>query len=343
MATISLMNGARKIRIFINGFGRIGRSSARILLHDSRFTICGINDIYPFSQMVSRLQYDSVYGAFDRNVSLSDMCLIVGSQKIPLFNIPHPERLPLEELETDLVLECSGYFLTQEACEPFLRQGARKVLISTPPQDNMPVYVKGVNETVYSGEPIVSNSSCSVNAIAPLLKIVETEIPIRSAMFSMVHSYTSYQRLLDSRHYASDIRRTRSATQNIIPLQSSAAEATARLFPHLRGRLYARSIRVPTSAVTFYDLTLRSHKAVTTQKVRNMLTEVIESACGDILEYTTEPKVSTDFIGNRHSVVVDLPLCRVHEERLLRIAAWQDNEYGYACRLVDMAAVVGSE
>ena len=330
---------SEKIRVFINGFGRIGRCAARIIAQDERFVLAGVNDLYDFTQMRQLLQYDSVYGAFPYEVSLSGNKLFFDGHETALFNVADPAKLALEHLNIDVVLECSGYFLTQESCRPFLERGAKNVVVSTPPQDGMPVYIRGINDAEYAGEPIVSASSCSANAIVPLLKIVDDAWRVRSAMLSMYHSYTSYQRLLDGSHYSSDIRRARSGTQNIIPLQSSAAGATASFFPHLDEKFYAKSIRVPLAAVTFYDISARVHEKAAQSDLPALFHETVTERFGEILAVSETPKVSSDYIADPHSATVDLPLCSV-EEDLIRIAAWQDNEYGYTSRLLDIAATV---
>jgi len=331
---------SEKIRVFINGFGRIGRCAARIILNDSRFTLVGINDIYSFEQMQQLLEYDSVYGSLSHEVSRHENILTVKGQRITLCNEADPSNLMLEKIGVDVVLECSGYFLTLSSCQPFLQQGAQKVVVSTPPKDGMPVYIRGVNDMHYAQEPIISSSSCSANAIVPIFTVVDDAFSIRSAMLSMYHSYTSYQRLLDGKHYSHDMRRARSTTQNIIPLQSSAAGATAYFFPQLQDKLYAKSIRIPLSAVTFYDLTIRTKSNVTQQELMQRLYEAILGRFNGILSMTDELKVSSDYIADSHSAVIDTPLCSVQDGDLLRICAWQDNEYGYASRLVDMAAAV---
>jgi glyceraldehyde 3-phosphate dehydrogenase len=331
----------KKIRIFINGFGRIGRSAARILLDDSRFELVGINDVFSFKQMLSLLQYDSVYGSIKHKIELDkDHLLVENHSPVTLFNCADPSELLLSALDIDIVLECSGYFLTVESCRPFLDAGAKRVIVSTPPRDKMAMYIVGLNEKAYQNELVISNASCSANAIVPIFQILHEIYGIESAMLSMYHSYTSYQRLLDGKHYSDDMRRARSATQNIIPLQSSAAKATAYFFPHLDGRLYAKSIRIPLKAVTFYDLSIKVEKKTTLQKLRTSFTEAASQRFENILDFSIEPKVSSDYIQNPYSAVIDLPLCDVQDETLLRIAAWQDNEYGYARRLIDMAWVV---
>ncbi|UPT77780.1 glyceraldehyde-3-phosphate dehydrogenase [Sulfurovum sp. XGS-02] len=331
---------AEKIRIFINGFGRIGRSAARIILEDSSFTLVGINDIYSFEQMAYLLKYDSIYGPLDHDMRVQEDCLVIGDQTVKLFCEPNPESMRIRALDVDVVLQCSGMFLTTESNVPWIQNGANRVIISTPVTDNTPTYIYGVNHKEYSKEPIISNSSCSANAIVPIFQILDKSFGIQSAMMSMYHSYTSYQNLLDAKHYSKDIRRTRSATQNIIPLMSSAAEATARFFPHLTEKLYAKSIRVPIASTTLYDLHIMLTGRYTKEEVNQLLEAEIRSAYGDVLDTTQNPNESDAYIMNPHSAVINLPFTTLVEGNLLRISAWQDNEYGYAKRLVDMAKVV---
>ena len=329
------------IRIFINGFGRIGRHAARMVLEDERFELVGINDLGSFEQMGYLLEYDSVYGRFPHAVTVEDDRLCIGKKSVALFCEPDPSKLDLRALDVDVVLASCGMFLTERSCQPFIDNGAGKVVVSTPPADAMATYIFGVNHHSYRGEKIISNSSCSANAIVPIFHIIDRYFGIESGMLSMYHSYTAYQRLLDTKHYAKDIRRTRSATQNVIPLQSSAAGATARFFPHLREKLYAKSIRVPLAATTLYDLTLHLKHPTSAEDVNRRLETTIRSSWKNILDITDIPRVSSDYIKNPHSAVLDTSLTSVIEGDLLRIGAWQDNEYGYAGRLVDMAGVVG--
>ena len=337
---VSSFMSAAKIRIFINGFGRIGRSAARIMLEDSSFELVGINDLYSYEQMAYLLKYDSIYGTLDYDISVKEDRLFIDNQTVKLFSEPNPENMNIKSLNVDVVLQCSGIFLTTESNLPWIKNGASKVIISTPVTDDTPTYIFGVNHKEYKQEPIISNSSCSANAIVPIFQILDKSFGIQSAMMSMYHSYTSYQNLLDAKHYSKDIRRTRSATQNIIPLMSSAAEATACFFPHLKEKLYAKSIRVPIASTTLYDLSIMLEGSVTKEEVNKRLEAEIKSTYKNILDTTNTPNESSDYIQNPHSAVINLPFTSLVGGNLLRISAWQDNEYGYAKRLVDMAKVI---
>jgi len=331
---------SEKIRIFINGFGRIGRSATRIILEDSSFELVGINDLYSYEQMAYLLKYDSIYGVLDYDISVKEDRLFINDQAVKLFSEPNAEHMNIKSLNVDVVLQCSGMFLTTESNLPWIKNGASKVIISTPVTDDTPTYIFGVNHTQYKQESVISNSSCSANAIVPIFQILDKYFGIEGAMMSMYHSYTSYQNLLDGKHYSNDIRRTRSATQNIIPLMSSAAEATAYFFPHLKEKLYAKSIRVPIPSTTLYDLSIKLEGCYTKEEVNQRLEAEIKSSYENILDTTNTPNESNDYIQNPHSAVINLPLTSIVGGNLLRVSAWQDNEYGYAKRLVDMAKVI---
>ena len=331
---------SKKIRIFINGFGRIGRSAARIILEEKNLELVGINDLYSYEQMAYLFKYDSIYGMLDHTISVKEERLCIDDKVIKLFSEPDPENMDMHALNVDVVLQCSGMFLTTESNLPLIRNGAGKVIISAPPTDDTPTYIFGVNDKVYKQESVISNSSCSANAIVPIFKIIDKHFGVNAAMMSMYHSYTSYQNLLDGKHYSKDIRRTRSATQNIIPLMSSAAEATACFFPHLKEKLYAKSIRVPIPSTTLYDLSIQLDGSYTREEVNQRLEEEVKSSYRDILDSTNMLSESNDYIQNPHSAVINLPLTALSGGDLLRISAWQDNEYGYAKRLVDMIKVI---
>ena len=330
----------QKIRVLINGFGRIGRCATRILLNDNNFELVAINDIYPFEQMAYLLKYDSIYPTLLQEIKVSNETLYIDKKIIKLYAEANPNNLHLQSLGIDVVLQCSGIFLTIESNLPLIKNGAKRVIVSTPASDNMPSYIMGVNHKEYKQESIISNSSCSANAIVPILKIIDKSFGIKGAMMSMYHSYTSYQHLLDNKHHSTDIRRTRSATQNTIPLNSSAAKATAYFFPQLKEKLHAKSIRVPIPATTLYDLSIKLDGSYKLEEIHQQLQEEIENSYRGILQMTTKEEESQDYIQDPHSATIIIPLISLSGENLLRISAWQDNEYGYAKRLVDMARVV---
>ena len=329
------------IRIFINGFGRIGRSAARIILADDRFELVGINDLCSFEQMMYLLKFDSIYGKLINNIKLSENKLIVDEESIELFSQAKPIKLNIKHLNVDVVLECSGMFLSIDDNRAFLENGAKKVLVSAPASDEMPTYIYGVNHQEYKNENIISTSSCSATAIVPIFKIIDEHFGIKSAMMSMYHSYTSYQNLLDGKHHSKDMRRTRSATMNIIPIMSSAAKATEVFFPELKNKLHAKSIRVPIPSTTLYELNIKLSKSYTSDQINSKIKEEVEGKYKNVLDYTNELEGSDSYVQDPHSAVINLPLTSTCGN-LLRVSAWQDNEYGYAKRLVDMAHVIHS-
>ena len=332
---------SKKIRVFINGFGRIGRSTARIILEDEQFELVGINDLYAFEQMGYLLKYDSIYGTLSSSIKVENDSLFVNQHEIKLFSELDLLKLDLKLLEIDIVLQCSGMFLTIESNLDLVKNGVKNVIVSAPSLDTMPTYIYGVNHESYKGESIISNSSCSANAIVPIFMMIDKYFGIEAAMMSMYHSYTVYQNLLDSKHYSKDIRRTRSATQNTIPLMSGAAQATSYFFPHLHEKLSAKSIRVPIPSTTLYDLSLTLTKPTTKEEINQIFTKETVLHYQKILTCTQTLQTSTDYTKNPHSAVINLPLTCVLDGKLLRVSAWQDNEYGYAKRLVDMTHVVG--
>ncbi len=327
----------RKIRLFINGFGRIGRSAFRIAIKDERFEIVGINDIYDYEQMRYLLEYDSIYHKFDKSVRLEDDLLIIDTHKIKLHNQKDPKNLPLKKI--DLVLECSGIFLTKKSATPFIEAGAKKVLISTPTSSDIPTFIIDINHSSYNGEKIVSNSSCSANAIVPIMSIIDKELGVEGGSFGMYHSYTAYQKLLDVKHYSSDIRRARSATQNIQPLVSSAQKECEKFFPYLKDRLSAKSIRVPIAATTLYDFTLKIKKRTNKDELNDLLKDSTKEFRS--LDLAHQYAVSSDFIGSKYAALIDIDLTQVIGDELIKVFAWQDNEYGYAYQLIEMAKEIG--
>jgi glyceraldehyde 3-phosphate dehydrogenase len=290
--------------------------------------------------MAYLLKYDSVYETLPQHIRIEEESLWIDTAEVAVFSESNPSDLDLTSLHIDVMLQCSGIFLTLASNQTYINNGAGKVVVSTPPSDTMPTYICGVNAGDYAGEPIISNSSCSANAIVPIFKVIEKLCGIRGAQMHMFHSYTAYQNLLDVKHYGADIRRARAAAVNIIPLSSSAAKATAYFFPALAGNLHAKSIRIPVAATTMYDLLIKLEGSHTLKYIKEGIVAEVKEHYKGILDCTTEPKVSSDYIANTHSATIDLPLLDLAGDNLLRVSAWQDNEYGYACRLVEMAKVV---
>ena len=290
--------------------------------------------------MAYLLKYDSIYGTMPHSIRVAKDRLMVDRHSIAIMSHKNPLDLDLASLGVDIVLQCSGVSLSSDSNEAFIQQGAKKLIISTPPTDDTPTYIYGVNNKQYRGESIISNSSCSANAIVPIFKIIEKHCGIRGAMMHMFHSYTAYQNLLDANHYSSDIRRARAAAQNIIPLTSSAARATEYFFPYLRDNLYAKSIRIPVASTTMYDLSIKLDGEYELESIKQSIVDEIDQTYSNILDTSTDSLVSSDYIQNTHSATIDMPLLDLAGDNLLRVSAWQDNEYGYAMRLIDMAKAI---
>jgi glyceraldehyde 3-phosphate dehydrogenase len=324
----------RKRRVFINGFGRIGRAALRIMIEDPTIEVVGINDIYDFRQMAGLFTHDSIYGTYHDSVSLLGNILSIGTYTIPLFNIAKTQELKLDNV--DVLLQCTGIFLSKQANTPYLKNGAKKVLISAPADEDIPTYIMDVNHQSYQGEKIISNSSCSANAIIPIVTILQERYGVLNLSMSMFHAYTAYQKLLDVKHYSKDIRRARSATQNIQPLMSSAASESEKFFPHLRGKLYAKSIRVPVAACTLYDLTFSLKQKSNREDINQLFVDKCHGPFKQIVAIADKNAVSSDFIANPHGAIIDRDLTQVLEGDLVKIFAWQDNEYGYAYQLIRM-------
>ncbi len=313
----------KKTRIFINGFGRIGRHCAKIISADKSMQIVAINDLYPKKQMLELFAHDSIYGSFDKTVL----------NHVEFFNQKDPKDINFEDLDIDLLLQCSGVFLDQKSNNIYIQKGVKKVIISAPAIDDTPVFIQGVNEHTYNNQAILSASSCSANAIVPIAWLIDKYLDIKALNVSMIHSYTADQNLLDVKHKTRDIRRIRSATQNILPLYSSASYAVSKVMPKLKDKIIATSIRVPVSHCTLYDFTIKTKKDITTKALH----ELFINSPLKVLDTTTKELVSNDFISNPFSAVIDLPFTQARDKNLIHINAWQDNEYAYAKRLVSLA------
>jgi len=313
----------KTIKVFINGFGRIGRQCAKIISGMDMFELVGINDLYDKEQMHYLYCNDSIYGKSNPK----DL------DHVQFFNQKDPSNLCIESLEIDVVLQSSGIFVTTQSNTIFLDKGAKKVIITAPCSDDTPTFIQGINEHTYQNNNIISASSCSANAIIPIFDLIHRHLTLLSGSISMIHSYTSDQNLLDVKHPAKDIRRSRSATQNILPLQSSAVYAVSKIMPFLEGKLTATSIRVPLSHCTFYDFVMNVQKDTDLSTLKKILSQHNLM----ILDSTSKPCVSSDFIQNTYSATVDLNFTQVIDKNFIQVAAWQDNEYGYAKRIIELA------
>ena len=338
------------IKIAINGFGRIGRPTFRRILdkHPS-LEVVAINDLTDPQTLAHLLKFDSLYGVYKRQVRVRDSeFLIDGTEdgkKVKIFAEKDPERLPWGELGIDIVLECTGVFRDFEGAQKHLKAGAKKVIISAPSKDpeKIPTFLLGVNEKDFDPEKynIVDMGSCTTNCLAPIAKVLNEEFGIVKGFMTTVHSYTNDQRILDLPH--KDIRRARAAALNIIPTTTGAAKAVEKCLPELKGKLNGLALRVPTPTVSIVDFVAEVKKETTAEEVNYVIRKASErEELKGILGVEDAPLVSSDYKGNSYSAIVDA-LSTMAQGNLIKVLAWYDNEYGYACRLAEFAEYVGKK
>lgn len=332
------------VKIAINGFGRIGRCALKILLERRDAQVVAINDPNDVSTLAHLLKHDSNYGIYDKKIGTSKNSIFVNSREIKVFGEMDPANLPWKKLGVDIVLECSGHFTDPKKASAHLTAGAKRVIISAPAKgEGAKTVVLGVNEEIIEkDDAILSNASCTTNCIAPIMKVLEDNIGIEKAMMSTVHSYTNSQRILDSP--AKDLRESRTAATNIIPTTTGASKAAALTIPSLKGKFTGLSIRVPTPVVSLADITAVTKRNTSKEELIKLFKRIAkEPYYNGIIGVTEEELVSTDFIGDPRSCIVDLPLIDVVEGNLIKVVAWYDNEWGYSNRLVEMAVDFGKE
>lgn len=333
------------LRIAINGFGRIGRAAFRVALGKKGVTVVGINDITDPATLAHLLQYDTVYRTFPHRVSSVADAIVVDSIRYPVSAIKEPEKLPWKKMKVDVVLECTGRFTSETDARRHLTAGTKRVIISAPAKDDTTqTLVLGTKETISlisrgKVAEVVSNASCTTNCIAPVIQVLEDGFGITKALMTTVHSYTADQTLVDGPHR--DLRRARAAAQNMIPTSTGAAIATTEVVPALKNLFDGISIRVPTICVSLSDITVLLKKNVTVEQV-NQAFRVAERqpTLKGILGVSEVPLVSTDFVGDARSAIVDPEYTRVCGGNLVKVLAWYDNEWGYANRLVEMAQAI---
>jgi len=325
-------------KIAINGFGRIGRAAFKIAVERKGTEVVAINDLTDAATLAHLLKYDTTYGAYRRTISAEKGAIIVDGKKYPVYAEPDPKKLPWKDLGVDVVLECTGRFVDGDSAGQHLTAGAKKVVLSAPPkgENEIPTYLIGVNDREYKGEPIISNASCTTNCLAPVAKSVAEKFGIVKAMMTTIHSYTADQNLEDGPH--KDLRRARAAAQNIVPTTTGAAISVTRLMPEIAGKFDGLAVRVPTIVASLTDFTFLVGKKTTAEEVNAALEEASrDKEYARALSVTREPLVSSDFIGNPYSSIVDLSLTKVVDGDLVKVMAWYDNEWGYSNRLVELA------
>lgn len=330
------------VRLAINGFGRIGRCAFKIAFERRDAEIIAINSLGDPGTFAHLLKYDSAYGVYDHDISYDDKHIIVDGHKILFLAEPEPLKLPWDKLKIDAVMECTGRFTNPADARSHIKAGARKVIISAPAKGpGAKTVVLGVNEEVVTADDdIISCASCTTNCIAPAMKILEDNFGVEKAMMTTVHSYTASQKLVDDA--TKDLREARAAAVNIAPTTTGASKATALTIPSLAGKFNGLSVRVPTLVVSLADITAVLKRNVTVEE----LNRVFERAAAEpyyegILNVTHDELVSTDFRGNSHSCIIDLPLTDVVGGNMVKVIAWYDNEWGYSNRLVELSVDFG--
>lgn len=329
-------------RIAINGFGRIGRMVFRKAIHDPEIEVVAINASYPVETLAHLIKYDTIHGNIADKVETKDDTIIVNGKVTKVVSDRDPANLPWKELDVEIVIEATGKFKDMEGAGKHIQAGAKKVVITAPGKEVEATIVMGVNEDVYDYEKhsIVSNASCTTNCLAPVAKVLDQAFGIESGMMTTIHSYTNDQKNLDNPH--KDLRRARACGQAIIPTSTGAARAVGLVLPQLQGKLNGFSLRVPTPNVSVVDLVVNVKKDVTVEDVNRVLREASEGSMTGILGYTDEPLVSADFNGNENSSIVDGLSTMVMGTRQVKVLAWYDNEWGYSCRVLDLAKHVSA-
>ena len=325
------------LKVAINGFGRIGRCAARIITKREGVELVAVNDTSSRDMTKNLLKYDSVHGKFDEKVEiLEDDFMQIGSQKVKFFSDRDPNNLEFAKYGADVVLECTGALLTQEKAMPHIKNGVKKVVFSAPAKDDTPTFVMGVNSDKYSGESIVSNASCTTNALAPIVKLLNDNLAIKKGLMTTIHSYTNDQNLLDVKH-KKDLRRARAAAVNIIPTTTGAAKAIGLVLPELQGKLQGLAVRVPTPNVSMIDLSVIVDKKVSLDELKELIINASKNEFKGLIGIDNDKLVSSDFNGESISTIVPLDLLQVIEGNMVKVMSWYDNEWGYSERLVDMA------
>jgi len=332
-------------KIGINGFGRVGRLTLRAInqYHKGRLEIVAVNDLTDTKTNAHLLKWDSSYGPYPGEVKAAADSIVVDGKKVKVFAEREPAKIPWRDLGVEIVIESTGLFTDATKAAAHLEGGAKKVIISAPAKNEDITIVLGVNEDKYQPDKhnIISNASCTTNCIAPVVKVLHDSFGLSKGLMTTIHAYTNDQRLLDTFH--SDLRRARAAAINIVPTTTGAAHAVTQVIPELKGRLHGLALRVPTTTVSLVDLVADLEKEATVEQVNRALEKAAAGDLKGIMEYCTEELVSIDFKGNPASSIVDAPTTMLIGGNMVKVLAWYDNEWGYSCRLGDLAAYVVSK
>lgn len=330
------------VKVAINGFGRIGRCVARIISQRDDVQLVAINDTSSIEMLEYLTKYDTVHGTFNEEVKVENGFVTIGKVKAKLYNTRDAKELTFtQDCGAQVVLECTGAYLTQEKAQVYLDNGAAKVIMSAPAKDDTPTYVIGVNEHEYKGEAIISNASCTTNCLGPVAKIIDDAFGIEKGLMTTIHSYTNDQNILDVKH-KSDKRRARAGALNMIPTTTGAAKAMRLVMPQLDGKLHGQSVRVPTANVSMVDLNVIVKKKTSKEEL-NALFEAKAKELAGIVAVDNEMKVSSDIIGDTNSTIIASDLTQVVAGDMIKVMTWYDNEWGYSSRLIDMAVFVSKK
>ena len=332
-------------RIGINGFGRIGRQVTRSILerHSDELEIVAVNDLTDTETNAHLFKYDTNYGRYPGTVEAADGHVVVDGRPIKVFSERDPAKIPWGDLGVQLVIESTGFFTNAQQAAGHLEGGAKKVIISAPAKGDDLTVVMGVNEDKYdpSQHTVVSNASCTTNCVAPLVKVLNDTFGISHALMTTVHAYTNDQKILDQVH--SDIRRARAAAANIIPTTTGAAKAVGVVMPEVQGKIHGMAFRVPVPTVSLIDLVANVERSVTRDDVNQAFQQASREILSGVLEYCEEELVSSDFKGNPASAIFDAPSTMVMGDSMVKVLGWYDNEWGYSCRVGDLAAFMASK
>jgi glyceraldehyde 3-phosphate dehydrogenase len=326
----------KKIRVALNGFGRIGRSLFRLLLNHPSIEVVGVNDLADAKVLAHLLKYDSIHGKLDHSIKALGNQVLVDEEAFPFYQQSNITKINWKEVEPDVVIECTGKFKTREELQNHIKAGASQVILSVPPKDDsIPMVVLGVTDNeIIRDEPIVSNASCTTNNAAPMLKIVHDNLQVEQAYISTIHSYTSDQSLHDSPHR--DFRRARAATQSIVPTTTGAAKALTKIFPDLSNVIGGCGIRVPVPNGSLTDMTLNVKQKTSISEVNSLFKNAAENQFEGILNYNEDPIVSCDILGEPYSCIFDSEMTSVIDGHLVKLIGWYDNERGYSNRIIDL-------
>ncbi len=328
------------LKVGINGFGRIGRMTYRASLDQEEVEVVAVNDLADNHSLAHLLKYDSIYGILDAEVESDEQGFLIDGERVRVFSEREPAKIPWKEAGVDVVIECTGIFTKREAAAAHLDAGAERVIISAPAAVDL-VVVLGVNEHLYDPKEhfVISNASCTTNALAPLVKVLHDNFGVVKGLMNTTHAYTNDQNLHDFPH--KDMRRARAAALSLIPTSTGAAKTVGEVIPELKGKIDGFAIRVPIPTVSLVDFVVQLEKNVTVEGVNETFKKAAEGS--SYLAYSDEPLVSVDYTGNPYSVTVDGQSTMIVQDTMVRVVGWYDNEWGYSCRLIDLAAMIAKK